>query len=272
MEEAAYMKHDLFTKVVAPAMGVNHTAVLAISTPSDEDNYYSKMMEYKKPNGVDELFHTIRIGLACKNCELAGVPHRCTHKLAEQPPWKSQARLETLKSILSDDDYTREALGLVRGDSTYIFNNAWIKNFHERPVYDWQRPPNVLYTFIDPSGGGDASNYAILTMGFESGKDVVRYPTPYGLIVSVHVRNQILQPPRQRFDPWRMQPFASRCAVIQPQQTHAPDKLARPQRKHRVHVRNRGPIECATLDVGMPSLFGDGTPSVECAERVGARG
>lgn len=36
MEEAAHMNPEVFRVVVSPLMGVNHTAVIAISTPDDE--------------------------------------------------------------------------------------------------------------------------------------------------------------------------------------------------------------------------------------------
>ena len=36
LEEAAFMKERVFFKIVAPLMGVDDTAVLAISTPDDE--------------------------------------------------------------------------------------------------------------------------------------------------------------------------------------------------------------------------------------------
>ena len=42
LEEAAHMNPDVFRQVVVPLMGVGGTAILAISTPDDEFNYYSK--------------------------------------------------------------------------------------------------------------------------------------------------------------------------------------------------------------------------------------
>ena len=44
LEEAAFMKEDIFLQIVSPLMGVDNTAVLAISTPDDEFGYYSELL------------------------------------------------------------------------------------------------------------------------------------------------------------------------------------------------------------------------------------
>ncbi len=42
MEEAAFINRALFFSVIVPLMGVNGTAVIAISTPNEhDDNYYT---------------------------------------------------------------------------------------------------------------------------------------------------------------------------------------------------------------------------------------
>lgn len=51
LEEAAYMDRSMFFDVVAPLMLVEKTAVLAISSPSDEFNYYSTLLELRRPDG-----------------------------------------------------------------------------------------------------------------------------------------------------------------------------------------------------------------------------
>lgn len=124
MEEAAYMKTDLFAQVVAPAMGVNNTVILAISTPASDTNYYSRLMEYKKPDGTS-LFNTIRIGLACDQCIEQGVSDTCQHELHKQPPWKSQTRMDILQSILSEDDFAREVMGLIRGGAEQVYTDLF---------------------------------------------------------------------------------------------------------------------------------------------------
>ncbi len=70
------MDQSVFQAVVVPLLGVRHTALLAISTPDDEFNFYSELFELKNDRG-GELFKTIRIGLACEACQANGL--RCEH-------------------------------------------------------------------------------------------------------------------------------------------------------------------------------------------------
>jgi len=71
MEEAAFMDPKVFKTVVVPLFGVVNTAVLAISSPDDESNYYSELLELKTKDG-ESFFEIIRIGLACVSCLDAG--------------------------------------------------------------------------------------------------------------------------------------------------------------------------------------------------------
>jgi hypothetical protein len=71
MEEAAHMDPKVFKTVVVPLFGVVNTAVLAISSPDDDQNYYSELLELKTKDG-QSFFKVIKIGLACDRCVDAG--------------------------------------------------------------------------------------------------------------------------------------------------------------------------------------------------------
>jgi hypothetical protein len=71
MEEAAHMDKRVFNEVVVPLFGVINTAVLAISSPDDDQNYYSELLELKTSTG-ETFFKVIKIGLACDSCFDAG--------------------------------------------------------------------------------------------------------------------------------------------------------------------------------------------------------
>lgn len=83
LEEAAHMDKQVFFTVVVPLLGVKHTAVLAISTPDDEFNYYTQLLELG-------LFRCIKIGLTCDACEALGLP--CTHRIKRLPHWKTMCK------------------------------------------------------------------------------------------------------------------------------------------------------------------------------------
>jgi hypothetical protein len=85
LEEAAFMDKAVFQAVCVPLLGVKDTALLAISTPDDEFNFYSELFEMKRPDG-ETLFLLIPIGLACQDCMEEGL--QCQHKLDKLPHCK----------------------------------------------------------------------------------------------------------------------------------------------------------------------------------------
>ena len=87
MEEAAFIEPALFNEVIVPLLGVEGTAVLAITTPEqDLDNYFTILMDLKDPETDEDLFKTIRLGLACEACVAAGKGAECTHMAHLAPP------------------------------------------------------------------------------------------------------------------------------------------------------------------------------------------
>jgi hypothetical protein len=116
LEEAAFIPQSLFFEVIAPLLGVENTAVVAISTPDEDDNnYYSDLMEIKNPEDPKEtLFKTIRIGLACEACIQAGAGATCTHRQQLIPPWKSNRRQKRLRHMTADSHlFMRENMGMI---------------------------------------------------------------------------------------------------------------------------------------------------------------
>lgn len=76
------MNPGVFYEVVVPLLTVRFTSVLAISTPDDEFNYYSELIECG-------LFETIKVGLICQPCIDKGFID-CRHMRKRIPPWKSE--------------------------------------------------------------------------------------------------------------------------------------------------------------------------------------
>lgn len=121
MEEAAFIEPALFNEVIVPLLGVEGTAVLAITTPEqDLDNYFTILMDLKDPetgpvcvlcgmedvlmtedqhDSDEDLFKTIRLGLACEACVAAGKGAECTHMAHLAPPWKSASRQSKMREV-----------------------------------------------------------------------------------------------------------------------------------------------------------------------------
>ena len=173
LEEAAFIDPDLFYQVIVPLMGVSGTSVLAISTPSeDDDNYYSELMELKNPKDPSQpLFKTIRIGLACQACMIKGKGTECTHKTEFVPPWKSQDATNKVSEIMRSNRtlYMREHQGMLAGDTVYYFKAPLVQSFRELPLWDFDHHPEFLFVGVDPSGGGKQSDYSMATIAYSKG-------------------------------------------------------------------------------------------------------
>lgn len=106
VDEAAYVDEDLFNETILPLLGVEGTALIAISTPLTEANFFTKLVTFKGPDG-EPFFKTLHIGLVCKKCLLK--PDltemlKCPHEQHKLPPWKSGERQEWLRFITENFD------------------------------------------------------------------------------------------------------------------------------------------------------------------------
>lgn len=168
LEEAAYIDRSMFFDVVAPLMLVEKTAVMAISSPSDEFNYYSTLLELRRPDGTF-LFKQIRLGLACQACMDNGEGASCTHMQHIIPPWLSVARSEQARLLYKADQasFEREVQGRIASSYVYIFPKQLLSLFKRRLPYQFDDPINrvrVIHVGVDPHGGGEASDFCILSM------------------------------------------------------------------------------------------------------------
>jgi hypothetical protein len=147
-------------------MLVQHTAVLAISTPDGETNHFSELLELTNDDGT-KMFKQIRVGLSCEKCTEAGV--KCECKIKPMPSWRTSARQERVEKILAGtpDVMARELHGSIKSSRRPLFEKRWIKAFKERDPYQFPRPPPVVFVAIDPSGGGNQSDFAMASMTFD---------------------------------------------------------------------------------------------------------
>lgn len=96
-EEAALMTPEFFLAVVAPILRMERTAMLAISTPQGEDNYYdtySRLVVGGKP-----FFNTFVIESVCDKCKKKGVEEHCPHLRHMLPPWLSASKEDTIAHL-----------------------------------------------------------------------------------------------------------------------------------------------------------------------------
>jgi len=134
-------------------MMVEKTAVMAISSPGDEFNYYSMLLDLKRPDG-SRLFTQIRLGLACEECMNIGKAGSCPHMQFLIPSWLSGERSEQAKLLYQADEasYLREAKGLIASSQRYIFDRRSIQLLKLREPYiiDDVTKVRTIHAAIDP--------------------------------------------------------------------------------------------------------------------------
>jgi hypothetical protein len=150
-------------------------ALVAISTPLDEMNWFTKLMQFTtKRNVIDEngntneieefFFHTLHIGLVCENCaksQSADKMIQCVHMAHMEPPWKGGDRRDRIKQVSMEfGDVARglrETFGKVIGDDNRSFPQDKIRallgpEHQERTCHN----PSFIVMTIDPGAGGNS--------------------------------------------------------------------------------------------------------------------
>ena len=95
-----------------PLLGVDGTSLIAISTPLDETNFFSVLLQLRKPNG-QPLFLNLQIELVCAKCLESGET-TCPHNANNAPEWKTAARTDLVKSLMGDSAmWLREQAGVI---------------------------------------------------------------------------------------------------------------------------------------------------------------
>jgi len=145
------MDPAVFKVVCVPLLGIRHTALLAISTPDSEYNFFSELFQLRNEEG-EPFFHLISIGLACEACLEAGLV--CMHKLDKLPHWKTTERQALIDAILATDAQLAdtETRGVIKSSKREIFEKGWLAQLAARPLFEWENDPHVLWMGIDPAG------------------------------------------------------------------------------------------------------------------------
>lgn len=174
IDEAAHISLDLFYEAVVPMLELNNTSLLAISTPLDEFNYYSKLVEMEDENG-QPFFNTVKAGRVCDDC--MRLPHKqmfeCTHVVTDEH-WKSGPKGKRLKMLYQGDEARglREMGGIAASSMSPCFDRAIVQALFETEPYEIEHSPDAIYMTIDPNGAGPSS-FGIVSGIFEGPLRVV---------------------------------------------------------------------------------------------------
>lgn len=164
MEEASRLDLQVFWEVIIPLLGVKDRVLLGISTPLDQLNYYSQMVNAKDDQGKP-FFNVVQLDLSCTKCKEAG-DINCKHRAHLRPPWKTQERHDrTLKLMESQPELQkREVMGSIVDSQNAVFSAQDVSSMLDRPDEVGEHfYPEHVFTAVDPTGGG-GSDFAMITM------------------------------------------------------------------------------------------------------------
>jgi len=175
LEEASRLDEAVFQEVCIPLLGVSYTSLIAISTPLDENNFFSQLLKARKPNGTP-LFKTLQIQLICQAC-LDAQKTECPHLAQNLPQWKSSARAELVKDLMANDTqmFLREAAGIITNRDAPAFERADVEWVFANPVSVFQVVPQdqMVWIVVDPSGGGFSYTSAVATVLDTNTKELI---------------------------------------------------------------------------------------------------
>lgn len=169
------MDEEVFNVNVVPLLGIDNTALLAISTPDDEDNYYSDLMTKRHPRTGLPLFLVLRIQQSCTKCVKAQVK-KCIHQRDLLPSFKSKRRQELVEFLLENDEVAnqRENMGMVASDREFVFDEVSRIAFKDRARFHFTDPVRWIFVGMDPSAGGK-SEHTLSAQTKEKGHTVVSF-------------------------------------------------------------------------------------------------
>ena len=182
VDELAYVSPEFLLETVFPVLEVKDCALLGISTPLDEFNFFSKLLVLKDVNN-DSFFHVVRIGAVCDDCKKLSMDKwfSCNHKIHELPKWKSGPKHIRMKRVYEMTGHEsmalRENAGEVASDYTPAFSRDKVsalfseENLMAKP-FRLVTPPDLIVMSVDPAGGG-RSGTAIVSMFYYAGSWVV---------------------------------------------------------------------------------------------------
>lgn len=156
MDEAAHIDPALFFKVIVPILQMKNTALMCLSSPEGESNYYSGLLNLTKSNG-EPFFHVINCFRVCGACmKLERVKQLSCNHVPSTTHWLSKRKTKELKQLYTanPEDGLREMTGQVVSDYKPALPKEEINRFFARPAYLTTSTPAYIFTTCDPNGGG----------------------------------------------------------------------------------------------------------------------
>jgi len=173
----------MFYCVILPVATVWSTALIAISSPKDSDNWFTRLMRVTDATGKD-VFMSFSFQSVCRECKKLEPREmvRCTHTKNETPLHKDQHKMAKLQLAYEmenmTEEYMQEHLGIATRSTDCAYAETLLQNLTDlqRVVTDPQhvyKSIREVIMCIDPNGGG--MNRCGLLIGYlnETNDDLV---------------------------------------------------------------------------------------------------
>lgn len=174
LDEAAHIDPNLFYKTIVPILQLKNTSLLALSSPTGSENYYSQLLNLRDQYGR-EWFKVISKNLVCKECQKGDRAKQlaCDH-VPKTESWLSNDRLDRLKVLDEHAEGTalQELAGMVVNEYQPAFNTKDIERCFNGPRVLTKSPPGIIFITADPSGGGP-SHLALASAYFDQALNLV---------------------------------------------------------------------------------------------------
>jgi len=143
---------------------MKNTALFALSSPEGSQNYFSKLLTLKLPDG-EPFFQVCDCQLICSDCRKLEREQQilCNH-VKQTAHWLSSKKSARINLLYAADPTTaiKEMFGLIEDDFIPCFPKDLIHQCFNAPDYVTKVTPKYVFTTVDPSGGG-ISQLAICT-------------------------------------------------------------------------------------------------------------
>lgn len=160
--------------MIFPIYEMDKTVILSISSPLDEDNQYSVMINAKMPDGSPVVMSEIA-DMSCARCSRTDHPENCSHRRDLYPTWKSIPKQETIKYLYGINKmhkFAAESMGHMKPPTGLIISKDKLALFARRDreaEYDMNVSCRALIITCDPNGGG-ANEMSIVAAAYGEGR------------------------------------------------------------------------------------------------------
>lgn len=156
-DEVAFVTHDILTRDISVHASRPHCAILFCTTPLDNENVASVMLDAKDEETGEYLFDRSYTAAACAKCLANNTPEKCFHILDGVPDHLGgENKLQ--KAVMSKTELDQEIRAIITISGEPAFPAAYIDDsdtaLFQQPRVDLSAIGTVPVAFlgIDPSG------------------------------------------------------------------------------------------------------------------------